>query len=51
MNSNGRDKVLFGTNFPQLALGKSAEQARSLELKADARAAFHDNARRVFNLP
>jgi predicted TIM-barrel fold metal-dependent hydrolase len=53
MNSNGRDKkVLFGTNFPQLALGKCAEQARALELRPEARAAFfHDNARRVFTLP
>lgn len=52
MNSNGRDKVLFGTNFPQLALPKCAEQARALELRPEARAAFfHDNARRVFNLP
>jgi uncharacterized protein len=52
MNSNGRDKVLFGTNFPQLALGKCAEQARALELRPESRAAFfHDNARRVFNLP
>jgi predicted TIM-barrel fold metal-dependent hydrolase len=52
MNSNGRNKVLFGTNFPQLALDKCAEQARALALKPEARAAFfHDNARRVFNLP
>jgi predicted TIM-barrel fold metal-dependent hydrolase len=52
MSSNGRDKVLFGTNFPQLMLGKCAEQARALELRPEARAAFfHDNARRVFNLP
>ena len=51
MNSNGREKVLFGTNFPQLALGKCAEQARALELRPEARAAFfHENARRVFKL-
>jgi predicted TIM-barrel fold metal-dependent hydrolase len=52
MNSNGRDKVLFGTNFPQLSLTKCAEEARALELRPEARAAFfHDNARRVFKLP
>ena len=52
MSSNGRDKVLFGTNFPQLSFGKCAEQARALDLRPEARAAFfHDNARRVFRLP
>jgi predicted TIM-barrel fold metal-dependent hydrolase len=51
MNSYGKDKVLFGTNFPQLALDKCADQARALELSPAARAAFfRDNARRVFRL-
>jgi predicted TIM-barrel fold metal-dependent hydrolase len=51
MNSYGKDKVLFGTNFPQLPLSKCAEQARGLELRPDAKAAFLDgNARRVFKL-
>lgn len=47
----GRDKVLFGTNFPQLPLGRCAEEARALELPEPARARFlRDNARRVFSL-
>jgi len=51
MNSYGKDKVLFGTNFPQLALDRCAEQARALELRPEARTAFlHGNARRVFKL-
>ena len=51
MNSYGKDKVLFGTNFPQLPVGKCVAQARALDLKDDAREAFlHANARRVFAL-
>lgn len=51
MNSYGKDKVLFGTNFPQLTLSKCTEQARALNLRPEARAAFfRDNARRVFRL-
>ena len=51
MNTYGREKVLFGTNFPQLALDKCADQARNLDLRAEAKEAFlHDNARRVFRL-
>lgn len=47
----GRDKVLFGTNFPQLPLGRCAEEARALELPKPARIRFlRDNARRVFSL-
>jgi predicted TIM-barrel fold metal-dependent hydrolase len=51
MNSYGRDKVLFGTNFPQLALEKCTAQAMALELRPESQAAFlHQNARRVFKL-
>jgi uncharacterized protein len=51
MNSYGQDKVLFGTNFPMLALEKCAEQARLLELKPEAKQKFlRDNAVRVFKL-
>jgi len=52
MNSNGQDKVLFGTNFPMLDLKKCAEQALALDLKPEARTKFlSSNARRVFRLP
>jgi predicted TIM-barrel fold metal-dependent hydrolase len=51
MGTYGQDKVLFGTNFPQLPLERCAEEARSLELPAGPRAKFlAQNARRVFAL-
>jgi uncharacterized protein len=51
MNTYGREKVLFGTNFPQLGLARCVEQAAALELRPEARAAFlYENARRVFKL-
>lgn len=51
MKTYGRDKVLFGSNFPMLEFGKCAEQARALDLPDDARAGFlSENARRVFGL-
>lgn len=51
MKTYGRDKVLFGTNFPQLSLTKCVEQAAALQLPDDVRSCFlGDNARRVFKL-
>lgn len=51
MKTYGKDKVLFGTNFPMLDFGKCAEQARALELPEVAQANFlSENARRVFGL-
>ncbi len=51
MNSYGRDKVLFGTNFPMLALADCVKQALALELKPEAKAGFlAGNARRVFKI-
>lgn len=51
MNSYGQDKVLFGTNFPMLALEKCAAQARELPLKPEAKMKFlRENARRVYKL-
>ncbi|MCI0487744.1 MAG: amidohydrolase family protein [Blastocatellia bacterium] len=51
MKTYGKDKVLFGTNFPQLPFEKCAEQARGLDLPETARARFlRENARRVFKL-
>lgn len=45
------DKILFGTNFPQLLFGKCAEQARALGLPPESERKFlRDNARRVFRL-
>jgi predicted TIM-barrel fold metal-dependent hydrolase len=51
MNTYGSDKVLFGTNFPMLALEKCAAQARSLDLKPEVKQKFlRDNARRLYKL-
>jgi uncharacterized protein len=51
MKSYGREKVLFGTNFPQLPFEKCMEQVRALDLAEEVRAAFlRDNAVRVFKL-
>ncbi|AXK53616.1 amidohydrolase family protein [Pseudomonas protegens] len=51
MRTYGQDKVLFGSNFPQLSLKKCLEQVRALELPpAIADKFLQGNARRVFGL-
>lgn len=51
MRTYGQDKVLFGSNFPQLSLKKCLEQVMSLELPpAIADKFLQGNARRVFGL-
>jgi len=51
MQTYGKEKVLFGTNFPQLTFEKCVEDARKLGLAPDVEANFlHANARRVFKL-
>ena len=51
MQSYGQDKVLFGSNFPQLSLGRCISQVKELGLSAAVQAKFlQDNARRVFKL-
>ncbi|MBS7561406.1 amidohydrolase [Pseudomonas sp. RC4D1] len=51
MRTYGQDKVLFGSNFPQLSLKKCLEQVRVLELPpAIADKFLQGNARRVFGL-
>ncbi len=51
MNTYGRDKVLFGTNFPMLPLETCVQQAMALDLKPETQASFlAGNARRVFAL-
>lgn len=50
-NTYGRDKVLFGSNFPQLDWARCARQVADLPLADEARAAFlQHNAMRVFGL-
>jgi len=51
LKTYGRDKVLFGTNFPQLSFAKCVEQVEAIGLPADVRARFlHGNAEAVFKL-
>lgn len=51
MQTYGKTKVMFGSNFPQLLADKCTEDARQLGLPEDVEALFlRDNAVRVFNL-
>jgi predicted TIM-barrel fold metal-dependent hydrolase len=51
MKTYGKDKVMFGTNFPQLPFEKCMEQVRALDLPDEVREKFlRENARRVFKL-
>lgn len=51
IKSYGQDKVLFGTNFPQLSLEKSVQQVSELGLTEAIQAKFlGKNAQRVFKL-
>jgi len=51
MQSYGTDKVLFGSNFPQLSLERCMRQVEELGLSDAVKARFlHENARRVFKL-
>ena len=51
LKTYGQDKVLFGTNFPQLSLEKCMTQVQELDLPPAIQAKFlGENARRVFNL-
>jgi uncharacterized protein len=51
MNTYGKDKVLFGTNFPMLTFAQCTKQIDSLGLDEEAKENFlHKNAERVFKL-
>ncbi|MFY9570689.1 MAG: amidohydrolase family protein [Blastocatellia bacterium] len=51
LKTYGKQKVLFGTNFPQLPFEKCMDPVRALELPDEVRSSFlRDNARRVFKL-
>lgn len=51
LKTYGQDKVLFGSNFPQLPFDRAVRQARELDLPPDVEAKFlHANATRVFKL-
>jgi len=51
LRTYGQDKVLFGTNFPQLPFDKCMQQVRALELPPDIEDKFlFANAQKVFRL-
>lgn len=51
MNSYGQDKVLFGSNFPQLSHKKCMQQIEAMSLPEAIKSKFlRDNARQVFKL-
>jgi uncharacterized protein len=51
LKTYGKEKMLFGTNFPQLSLEKCVQQVEELGLSDEVAARFlFQNARRVFNL-
>jgi hypothetical protein len=51
LKTYGKEKVLFGTNFPQLSLEKCVQQVEELGLPDDVKENFLSrNARRVFKL-
>lgn len=51
MQTYGAEKVLFGSNFPQLSLSRCMEQVKALGLSAETESKFlRGNAQRVFKL-
>ena len=51
MKGHGRDRVLFGTNWPMIPPSKALEGLDTLDLDDDTRALFlAGNANRIFNL-
>ena len=51
LRTNGRDKVLFGTNYPMITPAKCLEHLDRLELDDETRRRFlGGNAARVFGL-
>jgi len=51
LNSNGKTKVLFGTNYPMFSHSKALAELDSLGLSAETQALFlYKNAQRIFKL-
>jgi uncharacterized protein len=51
LKTYGQDKVLFGTNFPQLSWEKCVQQVQQMDLPKEIQTKFlGSNARRVFQL-
>jgi predicted TIM-barrel fold metal-dependent hydrolase len=51
LNSRGKGKVMFGTDFPVLTQAQALADVQEMDLKPEARKALlHDTAAKVFNL-
>jgi uncharacterized protein len=51
LRTYGKDKVMFGSNFPQLPLDRCMKQVTAMQLPPDVQRKFlFENAERVFNL-
>jgi len=51
IKTNGKYKVMFGTNFPMIMPGDCLQQLPELELNEERQSLFlYENAKRVFNL-
>ncbi len=51
MNANGREKVLFGTNYPMITPEKALQGLDALGMDPEAQELFlHRNAQRVFSV-
>ncbi len=51
MKTNGKKKVMFGTNFPMIPHAKCLEDLGSLDLNDETKELFlSGNAKRVFKL-
>jgi len=51
LRTSGQNKVLFGTNFPQLSWERCLQQVQAMNLPEEVQAKFlGENARRVFRL-
>ena len=52
LNSYGRDKVMFGTDWPVIDPERAVAEVNELELRPESRQRLlRDNALRVFGLP
>jgi len=52
INTYGREKVMFGTDFPVLDFGRTMDEIAALGLREESlRALLRDNALRVYKLP
>jgi len=51
LKTNGKKKVLFGSNYPMIAPAKALASLESLDLDSETKALFlADNAKRVYNI-